>query len=48
MVEPDFYHHGTEVVAVTNKLKELSRQLEEAYACWQELKNLKRSKADIP
>ena len=40
MAEPDFYKRGAEVAAAANKLKELSRQLEEAYARWQELEKV--------
>ncbi|MDO8302935.1 MAG: hypothetical protein Q7T18_06825, partial [Sedimentisphaerales bacterium] len=41
MAEPDFYKRGAEVVTATNKLKELSRQLEEAYGRWHELEKVK-------
>jgi ATP-binding cassette subfamily F protein uup len=44
MAEPDFYKRGAEVAAAANKLKELHRQLEEAYARWQELEKVQNEK----
>jgi ATP-binding cassette subfamily F protein uup len=37
MMSPEFYKKGTEIAAVTARLNELSRQLENAYARWQML-----------
>ena len=45
MAEPDFYKRGTEVAAATRLLKDLNKQLEEAYDRWHELEKIK---ADIP
>jgi len=40
MANPDFYKKGSEVAVVAARLKELSRQLEGAYARWGELEEL--------
>jgi ABC transport system ATP-binding/permease protein len=39
MMNPEFYKKGTEIAAVTARLNELSRQLENAYARWQILED---------
>ncbi len=40
MLKPDFYKNSSEVAAVTARLKELSKQLEDAYNRWQLLDEL--------
>jgi len=40
MANPDFYKKGMEIPAVAARLKELSKQLETAYARWQMLEEL--------
>ena len=40
MAHPDFYKKGSEVAVVAVRLKELSKQLEDAYARWQKLEEL--------
>ena len=40
MLNPDFYKNSSEVAAVTTRLKELSKQLEDVYARWQILDEL--------
>ncbi|MBN1788187.1 MAG: ATP-binding cassette domain-containing protein [Sedimentisphaerales bacterium] len=37
MAEPEFYKDGTQVTAVSNKAGDLKKQLDAAYARWQEL-----------
>ncbi len=40
MASPDFYKKGTDIITVTARLHELSKQLENAYARWQKLEDL--------
>ena len=40
VANPDFYKKGREIAAVTARLKELRKQLENAYARWQMLEEL--------
>jgi len=44
MAAPDFYKRGAEVAVAANTLKELSRQLEEAYDRWHELEKVQSEK----